>query len=95
MNAVKVFTKVQTSAPSLDGKAKPGSLPKDTRICPDSTVLGWQKHAVIRLIGNLGSTYSPSKPCFEILINSQRENNDDPVCKPFSVSIQTNEEEGG
>lgn len=92
-NVVKAFSQVETSAHSLGGKSKPGSLPKDTRICPDSTVLGWQKHAVSRLVGNLGTAYSPSKPCFEILINSQRESNDDPLCKPFSVSIQINEEE--
>jgi hypothetical protein len=67
--------------------------PKESRISFDSSVTGWQNHSVTHLIGNVGSTYNPSKPFFEILINSARSSLEDPVCHPFFISVHANEEE--
>lgn len=66
--------------------------PETSRICYDSTV-GWQDHAISRLVGNLGTVYSPSKPFFEILINSARHSEKDSSCRPFFISVHANEEE--
>ncbi|CRX37681.1 hypothetical protein [Estrella lausannensis] len=66
--------------------------PTESRIAFDSEVTGWDKHAVSRLSGNLGSQYSKEKPFFEILVNSARNSLDDPYCRPFHVSIHFNEE---
>lgn len=67
--------------------------PKESQICLDSTVLGYQKHAICRLVGNVGTTYNPSKPFFEILVNSVLTSKDSGVCQPFFISIHANEEE--
>jgi hypothetical protein len=67
--------------------------PTRSRVCFDFSVSGWQKHEIGRLVGNLGSTYDPSKPFFEILINSARHSADDRSCTPFCISIHPNKEE--
>lgn len=74
-------------------QAQEDHKPLESRIAFDEDVNGWQRHAVSRLSGNLGSQYIPSKPFFEILINSQRNSPEDPLCQPFFISIHTNEEE--
>lgn len=67
--------------------------PTESRICVDSSVLGWQKHVICRLVGNLGSTYDPSKPFFEVLVNSARTSAEEALCQPFFISIHANESE--
>lgn len=69
-----------------------GHRPTKSRACYDPGVTGWQKHRIARMVGNLGSSYDPNKPFFEILVNSQS-TAEDPLCTPFFVSIYENEEE--
>lgn len=59
--------------------------PTQTRVVQDVAVQGWENHKVGRIVGNLGSTYSPSKPFFEVIINSHTKH-------PFFISIHPNEE---
>lgn len=59
--------------------------PQFTRVIQDINVQGWNNHKVGRLVGNLGSTYSPTKPFFEVIVNSD-------TIHPFKVSVHPNEE---
>ncbi len=70
-----------------------GHRPRTNRVCYDQAIQGWQKHAISRMVGNLASTYDPSKPFFEILVNSARPSNDEPLCQPFFISIHENEKD--
>lgn len=58
--------------------------PQSTRVVQDVDVLGWNNHKVGRLVGNLGSSYNPSEPFFEVIVNSHTN-------LPFNVSIHGNE----
>lgn len=91
INAFKACeTLLKPLYPAREGE---GQNPTESRICYDSSVEGWQKHAVSRLVGNVGSAYSPSKPFFEILVNSARTSADDELCHPFFISVHANAEE--
>lgn len=68
-------------------------LPQESRICLDYSVTQWEKHAIGRLIGNLGSTYDPSKPFFEILVNAAYHPRQHSLSNPFFVSVHANEQE--
>jgi hypothetical protein len=74
----------------IEGLSERSRFPLNSRVSYDSSVGGWQGHAISRLVGNLGSTYSATKPFFEILINSQRTSEDNENCTPFSISIYNN-----
>lgn len=76
---------------SLSREIEDAHRPKTNRVAYDCAVTGWQKHAVCRMVGNIASTYGPTKPFFEILINSQRTSADDPKCQPFYITIHNNE----
>lgn len=65
--------------------------PKNGRVCYDAHVQGWKGHLIGRLVGNLASEYGATKPCFEIIVNSQRSRLD--ICRPFTISIHVNEAE--
>jgi len=67
--------------------------PQNSRACYDPTATGWKVHTVSRMVGSLGSTYDPSKPAFEILVNSARTSLDDPLCQPFYITVYKNEKE--
>ncbi len=68
-----------------------GHRPKNNRVAYDCAVTGWQKHTVCRMVGNIASQYGPTKPFFEILVNSQRTSYNDPACQPFYITIHNNE----
>jgi len=61
-------------------------LPKKNRICFDAGIKGWKDHAVSRMVGNVGPSYDPANPFFEIAINSQHKT-------PFFVTLYGNEKE--
>lgn len=77
----------------IEGLCEENHLPSKSRVCYDSSVRGWQKHAVSRLVGNVCSAYDPSKPSFEILINSARNSANNEHCQPFFISIHQNGKE--
>lgn len=68
-----------------------GHRPTTNRVRYDSAVLGWQQHAITRMVGNVASKYNPKLPFFEILINSARSSRDNEICQPFHISIFNNE----
>lgn len=70
----------------------PAPYPRESRVRCDVSISGWQHHSVSRLVGNVGSAYNPSKPFFEILINSARGSSEEKTCHPFCVSIYKNRE---
>ena len=91
---IRAFQKDNTSINSLFPNASSKDhKPTESRIAFDSDVTGWEKHAVSRLTGNLGSEYHKEKPFFEILVNSARNSPSDPYCHPFTVYIHNNETE--
>jgi hypothetical protein len=65
-------------------------LPKNSRTNYDEGVSRWRGHAVGRLVGNLASNYAPSKPFFEVLVNSQVVSGSS-TCHPFHVSVHANQ----
>lgn len=67
--------------------------PRKSRACCDVGITGWKGHATSRIVGNLSNEYQPSKPFFEIIINSARNSADDPNCQPYTISIHDNEQQ--
>lgn len=94
-SSLKAFRQIGSLYVSAQGVGEPqdGHRPRDCRVCYDAGVMGWQKHAIARMTGNLASEYLPNKPFFEILINSARVESDDPGCRPFFVTVYRNEKE--
>lgn len=68
------------------------SRPRTTRICFDSSVEGSNEHAICRMVGNLATSYQPSKPFFEILVNSHSHRTGTDGCAAYYVSIHNNEQ---
>ena len=64
---------------------------KTTRVCLDPDITGSNDHAISRMVGNLATKYQPSKPFFEILVNSHSRASER-GCAPFHISIYPNEQ---
>lgn len=90
---IHAFSEIGDINKPLPYTNRAGVYPKFSRACYDDTVTGWKGHAVTRLVGNLGSTYDPSKPAFEILVNSARTTMENFLCKPFYITIYKDEKE--
>lgn len=90
---IKAFSQIGDITQNLPYVNRAGTYPKFSRACYDETVTGWKGHAISRIVGNLGSTYDPLKPAFEILVNSARTEEENPLCKPFYITIYKDEKE--
>lgn len=93
VKVINAFSDIGDNKLPIKQSQKSGFYPKDSRVCYDSSVDGWDGHAITRLVGNLGSTYNPLKPSFEVLVNSARTNKDEAKSKPFQITIFKNEQE--
>lgn len=76
---------------SLRKEPENGHRPTTNRVRYDAAVTGWQKHAITRMVGNLGSKYEPRLPFFEILVNSARSSVEKETSQPFAITIHDNE----
>lgn len=77
---------IQSSSPSACKSMRFNLAP---RAHFDTTVTGWDKHAVTRYVGNISKSYRHDGPFFEVLINSAASKGSD-TCFPFSVSTYKN-----
>jgi hypothetical protein len=62
------------------------------RAMADTTIKGWNKHAIGRIIGFVGTQPNPKGPFVEILINSARKDPNNPYCYPFQAIVLPNQE---
>lgn len=77
---------IRSFSPSKQINCEQEDLP---RIFLDANSRGWKGHLVVRMIGNVGSTYNKEGPFFEIMINSAL-NFENYQCYPFDTVILEN-----